>query len=163
MGASILYAFGKGVPRKLLKNLFCIDSAHFFHDWKSFRGSPSRVPFWRFIRSCQNPIGRAQPKNWNLWLSHMIWALCWKCDRILLRWGIYLNQSYKEGTREGAWDCVFIIEMLVVAKNSQKLTKKNCEKRENRHETANVASKWAGNQHGDLFFKVLFENIGTGA
>ena len=24
-----------------------------------------------FIRSCQNPIGRAQPKNWNLWLCHI--------------------------------------------------------------------------------------------
>ena len=59
----------------------------------------------------------------------------------MLRWGIYLNQSYKEGTREGALDCVFIIEMLVVAKNSQKLTKKISEKRQNRHETANVASK----------------------
>ena len=39
----------------------------------------------------------------------------------MLRWGIYLNQSYKEGTREGAWDCVFLIEQLVVAKNSQKI------------------------------------------
>ena len=58
-----------------------------------------------------------------------------------MRWGIDLNQSYREGTREGAWDCVFIIELLVVAKNSQKLTKKICEKRQNRNETANVASK----------------------
>ena len=51
-----------------LRNLFRIDSAHFFHDWKSFRWVASRAHVWRFIRSCQNPIGRAQPKNWNLWL-----------------------------------------------------------------------------------------------
>ena len=59
----------------------------------------------------------------------------------MLRWGIDLNQSYKEGTREGAWDCVFIIEMPAVAKNSQKLPLKIGEKRQNRNETANVASK----------------------
>ena len=33
----------------------------------------------------------------------------------------------------------------------------------NLHETANVASIWAGNQHGDLFFKVLFKNNHPGA
>ena len=67
-------------------------------------------------------------KNWNLWLSHMIWALCLKCYRILLRWGIYLNQSYKEGTREGAWDCVFTIEQPVVATKIQNLNLKSRQK-----------------------------------
>ena len=32
---------------------------------------PSTVTCWRFIRSCQIPRGKAQPKNWNLWLCHI--------------------------------------------------------------------------------------------
>ena len=40
---------------------------------------------------------------------------------------------------------------------------KDCKKCKNLHETANVASIWAGNQHGDLFFKVLFKNNPPGA
>ena len=39
--------------------------------WGPVPDGGSKVPFWRFIRSCQNPIGRAKPKNWNLWLCHI--------------------------------------------------------------------------------------------
>ena len=39
------------------KKLFCI--------------APSGVHVWRFIRSCENPMGRAQSKIENVWLSHI--------------------------------------------------------------------------------------------
>ena len=100
-----------------------IRTVHLFSRWKKFPWCSRRSLCWWFIRSCQNPIGFHTTKNWNLWLSHMIWGLWWKCYRIMLRWGIDLKQSYKEGSKKGAWDCVFIIELLVVTKNAKKIKK----------------------------------------
>ena len=34
-------------------------------------GPPSMGAYFQGIRSCQNPIGRAQPKNGNLWFCHI--------------------------------------------------------------------------------------------
>ena len=31
--------------------------------WRPVPGGGSGIPCWRFLRSCQNPIGRAQPKK----------------------------------------------------------------------------------------------------
>ena len=74
--------------------------SHSFHDWKSFRGVPSRTPFLRFIGSCQNPIGRGQPKNWNLWLCHIKQRSGKKVDRILCWWYRDWWQSIRGMTRE---------------------------------------------------------------
>ena len=40
-------------------------------------------PYVGFIRSCHNPIGRAQPKNWNLWLCHIKQRSGKKVDKVL--------------------------------------------------------------------------------
>ena len=48
---------------------------------KSFRGHQNLDPSWQFfgfIRTCQNPIGRASTKNWKLWLFHIKWGLAKK-------------------------------------------------------------------------------------
>ena len=136
MGASILLAVQNVLPLNFFVESLRSREIHFYKQMHMFfvSGCQQKIcektlvaepayPFFDFIRTCQNPIGTTQPKNWNLWLSHMIWALCSKCDRILLRWGRDLNQSYREGTREGARDGVFLIELLLEAKNAKKIKK----------------------------------------
>ena len=56
-----------GTPRKLLKKCVFYEQSYTFSMIEKVSVVPtyvpSRTPFLRFIRSCQNPIGRAQPKN----------------------------------------------------------------------------------------------------
>ena len=64
--------------------------------------------FFGSIRTCQIPIGRAQPKNWNLWLCHIKQRSGKKVDRILCWWYRDWWQSYRERGREMP-KCVFLL------------------------------------------------------
>ena len=79
---------------------------HTFFKKKKFPWYPPRSTCWRFIRSCQNPIGRAQPENWNLWLCHIKQRSGKKINRILCWWYRDWWQSYRGMSREVP-ECVF--------------------------------------------------------
>ena len=80
---------------------------------KSFRGDQNLDPSWQFfgfIRTCQNPIGRASTKNWKLWLFHIKWKVGKKVTNYVfhlirtchhpIREGIDQKLKYKQKTNE---------------------------------------------------------------
>ena len=95
-----------------------------------------------FIRSCQNPIGRAQPKNWNLWLCHIKQRSGKKVDRILCWWYRDWWQSIRGMTREVLKCLLLLYESKEWPKKKHPPTDENGKKHQNRHEMVIHGSKW---------------------
>ena len=109
-----------GAPWKLFEKCVLYRQCTLFSRLKKFPWSPLKSAFFGFIRSCQNPIGRAQPKNWNLWLCH-IKQRCWKkVDRILCSGYKDWWQSYRGRSTEVWKKAVFAIEKQGMAKKTNK-------------------------------------------
>ena len=127
------------LPGNFYKMCF-VGTVALFSLWtKSFRGHQNLDPSWQFfvsIRTCQIPIGRAQPKNWNLWLCHIKQRSGKKVDRILCWWYRDWWQSIRGMTRE-------VLKCLLLLYESKEWPKKGtgrpteiAKNTKNLHETA---------------------------
>ena len=85
------------LPGNFYKMRF-VGTVALFSLWtKSFRGDQNLDPSWQFfgfIRTCQNPIGRASTKNWKLWLFHIKWRVGKKVTNYVFLFYKDLSSSY---------------------------------------------------------------------
>ena len=81
-------------------------------------------PYVGFIRSSHKPIGRTQPKNWNIWLCHIKQRSGKKVDRILCWWYRDWWQSYRGRSSEVWKKAVFALEKQEMSKKTSFLTQK---------------------------------------
>ena len=85
------------LPGNFYKMCF-VGTVALFSLWtKSFRGDQNLDPSWQFfgfIRTCQNPIGRASTKNWKLWLFHIKWRVGKKVTNYVFLFYKDLSSSY---------------------------------------------------------------------
>ena len=106
---------------------------------KSFRGHQNLDPSWQFfvsIRTCQIPIGRAQPKNWNLWLCHIKQRSGKKVDRILCWWYRDWWQSIRGMTRE-------VLKCLLLLYESKEWPKKGTRRPTKMAKNTKIVTKWS--------------------
>ena len=94
------------------------------------------------IRDGDNPIGGAQPKNWNLWLCHIKQRSGKKVDKVLCWWYRDWWQSIRGMTREVLKCLLLLYESKEWPKKKHPPTDENGKKHQNRHEMVIHGSKW---------------------
>ena len=93
-------------------------------------------PYVGFIRSCHNPIGRAQPKNWNLWLCHIKQRSGKKVDKVLCWKYRDWWQSIRGMTRE-------VLECLLLLYESKEGPKKGTRRPTKMAKNTKIVTKWS--------------------